>query len=50
LLRPQLQSLNAYSVSVRYPGEAVDKAMAKDALRLAKAIRAEARRKLGLNC
>jgi len=50
LLRPQLQSLNAYSVSVRYPGEAADKAMAKDALRLAKAIRAEARRKLGLNC
>jgi HEPN domain-containing protein len=48
LLRPQLQSLNTYSVSVRYPGEAADKAMARDALRLAVAIRTEARRKLGL--
>jgi HEPN domain-containing protein len=49
LLRPQLQSLNAYSVSVRYPGEAADKAMAREALRLTVAIRTEARRKLGLS-
>jgi len=48
LLRPTMQSLNAYSVSVRYPGEAADKAIAREALRLATAIRAEARRKLGL--
>ena len=48
LLRPQLQSLNAYSVSVRYPGEAADKEMAQEALRLAKSIRSEVRQKLGL--
>jgi HEPN domain-containing protein len=48
LLRPQLQSLNAYSVSVRYPGEVADKAMAREALHLAKTIRSEARQKLGL--
>ena len=49
LLRPQLQSLNTYSVSVRYPGETSDKAMAQEALRLAKVIRAEARQKLRLS-
>jgi HEPN domain-containing protein len=48
LLRPQLQSLNAYSVSVRYPGEVADKGTAREALRLAKMIRSEARQKLGL--
>ena len=48
LLRPQLQSLNAYSVSVRYPGEVADKAIAREALHLAKTIRSEARQKLGL--
>lgn len=48
LLRPQLQSLNAYSVSVRYPGEVADEATAREALRLAKRIRAEARQRLGL--
>ncbi len=48
LFRPQLQSLNAYAVSVRYPGEISDKAAAREALRLAKTIRIEARRKLGL--
>ena len=48
LLRPQLQSLNAYSVSVRYPGEITDKATAREALRLANTIRAEARQRLGL--
>ena len=49
LLRPQLQRLNAYSVSVRYPGEVTDKAMAREALGLARAIRAEARQKLGFS-
>lgn len=49
LLRPQLQSLNAYSVSIRYPGEVADKATAHEALRLAKIIRAEARQRLGLS-
>jgi HEPN domain-containing protein len=48
LLRPQLQSLNVYSVSVRYPGEVADKAMAREALGIAKTIRGEARRRLGL--
>jgi HEPN domain-containing protein len=48
LLRPQLQSLNAYSVSVRYPGEIADKAIAREALHLAKTIRSEARQKIGL--
>jgi len=48
LLRPQLQSLNAYSVSVRYPGESADKTAAKDALSLSNTIRAEARKTLRL--
>ncbi len=49
LLRPHLQSLNAYSVSVRYPGEVADKAAAREALDLAKTIRAQARQRLGLS-
>jgi HEPN domain-containing protein len=49
LLRPQMQSLNAYSVSVRYPGEAADKAMAREALHIAKSIRSKIREKLGLS-
>jgi HEPN domain-containing protein len=48
LLRPQLQSLNAYSVSIRYPGESADKTAAKEALSLSTAIRAEARKTLRL--
>jgi hypothetical protein len=47
-LRPQLQDLNAYSVSIRYPGESADKTVAKEAVSLATAIRAEARKILGL--
>jgi hypothetical protein len=43
------QSLNAYSVSVRYPGEVADKAIAREALRLARTIRTEARQRLGLD-
>jgi len=49
MLRPQLQSLNTYSVSVRYPGESADRTMAREALHLAKTIRTEARRKLKLD-
>ena len=49
LLRPQMQSLSAYSVSVRYPGEATDKAMAREALHIARAIRSRIRGKLGLS-
>jgi HEPN domain-containing protein len=49
LFRPQLQSLNAYSVSVRYPGELADKTMAREALLLAKRIRDGVRQRLGLS-
>ena len=48
IIRPLLQSLNAYSVSVRYPGESADRAMAREALRLVKIIRDEARDRLGI--
>jgi HEPN domain-containing protein len=48
LFRPDLQSLNAYSVSIRYPGETADKGVARDALRLANKIRGEARKALAL--
>ena len=48
LFRPQLQNLNAYSVSIRYPGESADKAVARDALKLANKIRGEARKALTL--
>jgi HEPN domain-containing protein len=50
LLRPQLQNLNAYSVSIRYPGESADKKAAKEALSLALMIRGEVRRNLRLRC
>jgi HEPN domain-containing protein len=49
MLRPQLQSLNTYSVSVRYPGESADRAMAREALRIAKMLRAKFRQKFSLN-
>ena len=48
LFRPHLQNLNAYSVSIRYPGESADKVVARDALKLAKKIRGEARKALAL--
>ena len=48
LLRPQLQNLNAYSVSIRYPGESADKVVAQEALNLAIIIRKEARKHLAL--
>ena len=49
LLRPQLQCLNTYPVSVRYPGEAANKPMAQEAPSLPKLVRVEARKKLGLD-
>jgi HEPN domain-containing protein len=49
MIRPQLQSLNTYSVSVRYPGESADRTMAREALHLMKVIRSEARQRLGLS-
>lgn len=49
MLRPQMQSLNTYAVSVRYPGESADRMMAREALRIAKTIREQFRKKLGLN-
>jgi hypothetical protein len=48
LFRPHLQNLNAYSVSIRYPGESADKVVARDALKLANIIRGEARKALAL--
>jgi HEPN domain-containing protein len=48
LFRPHLQNLNAYSVSIRYPGESADKVVARDALKLANIVRSEARKALGL--
>ena len=40
--------LNAYSVSIRYPGETADKAAAQEASNLATIIRKEARKRLAL--
>jgi HEPN domain-containing protein len=48
ILRPQLQSLNTYSVSVRYPGESADRTMAREALGIAKTLRSQFSQKLGL--
>ena len=48
LFRPDLQKLNAYSVSIRYPGETADKDVARDALKLANRIRGEIRKALAL--
>ena len=48
LFRPDLQKLNAYSVSIRYPGETADKDIARDALKLVNRIRGEVRKVLAL--
>jgi HEPN domain-containing protein len=48
LSRHQLQNLNAYSVSIRYPGESSDKVAAREALDPSKVIREGARKTLGL--
>ena len=48
LMRPNLERLNVFAVQVRYPGESADKAVAREALNLCRAIRARARFSLGL--
>jgi HEPN domain-containing protein len=48
MMHPQLQILNGYAVEVRYPGESADKAIARDALQLCRAIRTRARAHLGI--
>ena len=48
LFRPDLQKLNAYSVSIRYPGETADKDVARDAFKLANRIRGEVRKALAV--
>ena len=49
MFRSQLQCLNTYAVSVRYPGESADRVMAREALRIIKTLRVQFRQKLGLN-
>ena len=49
MFRPQLQSLNTYSVSIRYPGESADRVIAREALGIAKTLRTQFRQKLSLN-
>ena len=48
LMRPNLERLNVFAVQVRYPGESADKAIAREALNLCRAIRTRARLSLGL--
>jgi hypothetical protein len=43
MFRPQLQSLNIYSVSIRYPGESADRVIAREALGIAKTLRTQFR-------
>ena len=47
-LRPSLQTLNAFSVEVRYPGGFADKRQAVQAVSLSKELRSRMRRGLGL--
>ena len=49
MFRPQLQSLNTYSVSIRYPGESADRMIAREALRITKTLRTQFRQKFSLN-
>jgi HEPN domain-containing protein len=49
MFRPQLQSLNTYSVSIRYPGESADRVIAREALGIAKTLRTQFRQKFSLN-
>jgi HEPN domain-containing protein len=44
-----MQVLDRYSVNFRYPGSSADKAAARDAFKLCRVCRAEARRSLGLS-
>jgi len=47
-LLSELRLLNLYSGALRYPGYTADKAKARDALHACRAVRAAARRSLGL--
>lgn len=48
VLQPHLQSLNAYSVAFRYPGNSATRSDAKDALKACAAVRNFIRQRLGL--
>jgi len=48
LLRPTLAILNAYAVEYRYPGESADKAVARQAVKMAEEVRRAVLGELGL--
>lgn len=48
MMRPDLQSLTAMAVNFRYPGRSADKAAAREAVVIARTVRAHARLYLGL--
>lgn len=48
LMRPNLDRPNVFAVQVRYPGESADRAIAREALDLCRAIRSRARFSVGL--
>ena len=48
MMRADLQGLTAMAVNFRYPGHAADKAVAREALAIARTVRAHARLHLGL--
>jgi HEPN domain-containing protein len=48
LLKPEIDSLNAFAVIVRYPGESANREKAKKAMNICKEIRRIIRLKLGL--
>jgi HEPN domain-containing protein len=48
MMRADLQSLTAMAVNFRYPGRVADKATAREALAIARTVRANARLCLGL--
>ena len=48
--RQHLEVLTVYAVSVRYPGESVDKSSAREAVRHATIVRSRARRSLSSAC
>lgn len=47
--RPQLRMLSSYAIEFRYPGETADKAMAKEAVNIARSFRDIMRQRLGLS-
>jgi HEPN domain-containing protein len=48
MMRTDLQGLTAMAVGFRYPGRAADKAVARQALAVARSVRAQGRLHLGL--